>query len=478
MKTRSASFKNTKILATLGPSSDTTEKIIELIQAGIDGVRLNFSHGSYDYYEKVFKNINDACVAASEPIAILVDLQGPKIRVGELTEPEIEIVEGDKIEITSEEIVGTKENISCSYKNLPTDAQIGNKIFIDDGLIKLEVDSINEKSILCNVIEGGIIKPHKGINFPGMKLSLPSMTEKDFSDLDFALLHRVDFIALSFVRHPNDIKILRAYVEQKGFQKNIIAKIEKPEAVGHIDGIIREADGIMVARGDLGVELPPQEVPVIQKLLIRKCNSAGKMVITATQMLESMIKNPVPTRAEVSDVANAVWDGTDVVMLSGETSVGEYAVESVQMMQSVLSETESHMSIAHKQRTSMPADAVENVFDSVGNALANMAGQLKAEAVVSFSRRGRMARAMSKFRPMTKLVVFSDNFEMMNMLRLTWGIVPIYLEDIPDEIKAIGTALAILREKNLVREGGTVIFTSGSPIDEKGKDIWIRFKKA
>jgi pyruvate kinase len=471
-------YKNTKILATIGPSTDTREKIIELIYSGIDGVRLNFSHGGHEYYDKVFKNVNDACVATSEPIAILVDLQGPKIRVGGLKEPQYELYENDKVEITSEDIIGTKEKFSCSYKDIVKDAKPGDNIYIDDGLIKLLVVTKSETSLFCVVLEGGTLKPKKGINLPGMELNLKSLSKKDYEDLDFALTHRVDFIALSFVRKAEDIIELRRYLTEKGFEKNIIAKIEKPEAVKHFDEILAVSDGIMIARGDLGVELPPQEVPVIQKSIIRKCNMQGKMVITATQMLESMIHNSVPTRAETSDVANAVWDGTDVVMLSGETSVGEYPVETVEMMQDILIETEAHMDLVKVDKTARPGSAADSVFDSVGGALSDMAVQIGAEAVVSFTRRGRMARAMSRFRPNTRIVAMSDSFEVMNVLRLIWGIIPVYFEDMPEEHAAINASKIILLDKKIVNEGSTIIFTSGSPIDEKGKDIWIRFAKA
>lgn len=472
------SYKNTKILATLGPATDSKEKIIELIGAGIDGVRLNFSHGGHEYYDRVFKNVNDACVVTSEPIAILVDLQGPKIRVGELLLPEYELKEHDKIEITMQDVVGSGEKFSCSYEGLINDAKIGDNIYIDDGLIKLLVVSIDSDSIFCTVLEGGTLKPRKGINLPGMELSLPSISAKDYEDLDFALAHRVDFIALSFVRKASDITELRNYLVNRGFDKNIIAKIEKPEAVRNFDEILEVSDGIMIARGDLGVELPPQEVPVIQKSIIRKCNQMGKMVITATQMLESMIHNAVPTRAETSDVANAVWDGSDVVMLSGETSVGDYPIETVKMMQSILVETEANMYLVKIDRINRPLTVEETVFDSVGKALADMAEQLKAEAVVSFTRRGRMAKAMSKFRPSTSIVAMSDSFEVMNVLRLIWGIIPIYFEDVAEELTAIKAAAKILKDKKIVNEGAAVIFTSGAPVDEKGKEIWIRFAKA
>ncbi|MCX7877929.1 MAG: pyruvate kinase [Ignavibacteria bacterium] len=468
-------FKNTKILATIGPATDTKEKIIKLIEAGIDGVRLNFSHGSYDYYDGVFKNINDACVATSEPIAILIDLQGPKIRVGDLEFPEIELFDNDLLEITNEPVLGNKQRISTSYRFLTQDVKAGDHIYIDDGLVKLIVISKTDSSLQALVLEGGVIRPRKGMNFPDSELSLSALTEKDRLDLDFALNHRVDFIALSFVRRAADILHLKNYVADKGFNKMLIAKIEKPEAVKNFDEILEVSDGIMIARGDLGVEMPPQEVPVIQKSIIRKCNRAGKMVITATQMLESMIHNPVPTRAETSDVANAVWDGTDVVMLSGETSVGEYPVETVKMMYNILTETELNMDLVKVDRMDLSAG---NVFDSVGSALANMAVQLKTGAVVSFTRKGRMARAMSRFRPSTKIVAMSDSFEVMNVLRLMWGIIPIYFEDMPDESEAINKAIEILKEKGIVYEGQTVIFTSGAPVEEKDKDIWIRFKQA
>jgi pyruvate kinase len=473
------SYKNTKVLATIGPASDSKEKIIDLINSGIDGVRLNFSHGNHDYYDRVFKNINDACVFTSEPISILIDLQGPKIRVGELLLPEYHLDENDKVEITTEDIIGTKEKFSCSYKGIVNDAKPGDNIYIDDGLIKLLVVTKDKESLFCVVLEGGTLKPKKGINLPGMELSLPSLSKKDYEDLDFALTHRVDFIALSFVRKASDIVELRNYLTGKGFDKNIIAKIEKPEAVNNFDEILNASDGIMIARGDLGVELPPQEVPVIQKSIIRKCNKVGKMVITATQMLESMIHNAVPTRAETSDVANAVWDGTDVVMLSGETSVGAYPIDAVEMMYDILVETEAHMDLVEIDRIWSPGtEAADTVFDSVGKALSDMAVQLNTEAVVSFTRRGRMCRAMSKFRPATKIIAMSDSFEVMNVLRLIWGIIPIYFEDVADELTAIKIAKKILLEDEVVSEGAAIIFTSGSPIDEKGKDIWIRFAKA
>ena len=471
-------FKNTKILCTLGPSTDTADKITHLINAGIDGVRLNFSHGSHEYFKNVFSNIESACVAASHPIAVLADLQGPKIRIGELEQEEIILHEGDKIEIVTDDIKGSKERISSSYKEIVKDAVIGNNILIDDGLIKLAVTGKKNEALICEVIDGGILKPHKGLNLPGMKLNIPSLTEKDFSDIDFMLNYRVDFIALSFVRRPEDIHRLRSYLKDKGSYKSIIAKIEKQEAVDNFSEIHNAADGIMIARGDLGVELPPEEVPVIQKQLITECNKKGKMVITATQMLESMINHPIPTRAETSDVANAVWDGTDVVMLSGETSVGKYPLETVKMMNKILIETEEHMDYMKRYRFEIPAALEENLFESVGKALSSMAKQLNAGAIATITRKGRMASTISKFRPGMQIIALSDNFEIMNKLSLVWGVNPIFFDDIKSEEDAIRQGLQVIRERKLVNEDDTILFTSGAPDDEKGSDIWIRFVKA
>lgn len=352
----STKFAKTKILATVGPACDTTEKLAALVNAGCDAFRLNFSHGSHEYFERIFNMINNLCVDKSLPIPILIDLQGPKIRIGELNQPEIEIFTGDEIELTTEEIVGTKNKISVSYKSLPFDARVGETILINDGLICLEVKSTGANSVICKIIEGGSLKPRKGMNLPGMNLSTPSVTETDLNNLEFALKHRVDFIALSFVRKAEDIVQLREWLKNRGIEKPIIAKIEKPEAIQNFNSILAEADGIMVARGDLGVELAPQLVPVFQKRIIRKCNSVGKLVITATQMLESMIQNPVPTRAESSDIANAVWDGTDVVMLSGETSVGKFPVEAVKMMNDILLTTEGQPGYRSEIKFEIPND--------------------------------------------------------------------------------------------------------------------------
>jgi pyruvate kinase len=472
MKTK---FAKTKILATLGPATDSIGKIRALVDAGCDAFRLNFSHGSYPFFENIFNLINELCVDKSLPIPILIDLQGPKIRIGELSKPEIPISKGDLIEITIEEIQGTKEIISTSYKELPKDAQIGETILIDDGLIRLEVKEKKEGSIICKVMAGGILKPKKGMNLPGMKLTTPSVTAKDLENLEFALKHRADFIALSFVREPKDITSLRNWLRERGYDKPIIAKIEKPEAIQNFNAILEEADGIMVARGDLGVELAPQLVPVFQKRIIKKCNAIGKLVITATQMLETMISNPVPTRAEASDIANAVWDGTDVVMLSGETSVGKYPVEAVKMMNNILLTTEAQPAFRHEIQFEIPKDLSDNLYDSMAHAHKNIAEQVGAAALVIFTHEGRKAKGTAKFRPGSAIFAFSDSFDTCNTLNLHWGIRPFYLENIDNEDEAVENSLNLLIKKNCVQTGDLLIFAAGRPHLDKERRSWMRF---
>ncbi len=465
----------TKILATIGPSTDSEEKLVEIVKAGAGAFRLNFSHGNYEYFEKVFARIHNVCTASSLPIPILVDLQGPKIRIGELAENEIKIDAGDTIEITTEEVTGTKNLISTSYKNLPHDAKIGDTILIDDGLIKLEITGKKEKSVLCKVVVGGMLKPRKGMNLPGMKLSTPSLTEKDKEDLDFALRHRVDFIALSFVRHEDDITELKDWLKAKGFDKPVIAKIEKPEAVERFEQILKVADGIMVARGDLGVELAPQLVPIVQKNIIRRCNATGKLVITATQMLESMIYNSVPTRAEASDVANAVLDGTDVVMLSGETSVGKFPVEAVKIMDDILKTAESQTQFQTPVNFEKPVNIIDNLFDATAKGFAEISDQINASVIVVFTHHGRKAKALAKFRPSATIVAISNEFDTLNILNLHRGIIPFFLENIEDEEAAINNTIEILKNELSVQKDDIIVFTSGAPITDGERRNWIRF---
>ncbi len=468
-------FAKTKILCTLGPATDSADMIKQLVLAGVDGVRLNFSHGSYDFFENVLKNIHEICTEEKTPLAVLVDLQGPKIRVGELVEPSIELETGNDIEITIENVKGTEKRISTSYAALVSDAAAGDPVLIDDGLIRLRITGKNESSVVCKIENGGTLYPKKGMNLPGMKLSTPSITEKDFKDLEFALRHRIDYIALSFVRQPEDITILKAWLKERNSDIPVIAKIEKREGVERFDGILEVADGIMVARGDLGVELPASEVPVIQKEIIRKCNSVGKLVITATQMLDSMIHNPVPTRAEASDVANAVWDGTDVVMLSGETSIGKFPIRTVNMMNDIIRNAEKHL-FNHIVEFKIPQKVEENLFDSVGKAVVSISRQINASAIAAFTFKGRTAGNLSKFRPEAKIIAFSNSFDTMNKLCLRWGIIPVHMDEIDKEHIAIDKAKKIIIEEGYVKLGDVVIFAAGAPYSEKSRANWLRFE--
>ena len=469
-------FVKTKILATIGPASDTRQKLEALVDAGADGFRLNFSHGNFQYFEGVFNAINEICVDKSLPIPILIDLQGPKIRIGELSQPEIQIDSGDTIEITTEKFTGTKEKISTSYQELVSDSLLGEMILIDDGLIRLQIIDKKLKSVVCKVIEGGVLKPKKGMNLPGMNLSTPSVTETDLRNLEFTLKHRVDYVALSFVRKAEDIKHLRNWLEERGFKKSIIAKIEKQEAVNNFEEILHTADGIMVARGDLGVELGPQEVPIIQKQIIKRCNEAGKLVITATQMLESMVNNAIPTRAEASDVANAVWDGTDVVMLSAETSVGKHAVRTVEIMNEIIEKAEQTYRFGPDLNFEVPSDTQEKLFDYMNKSICTMSRQINAKAIVAFSSKGNTPSSLSKFRPQARIIAITDGFDTMNKLSLRWGVSSIYYPQMTDKYKAIEVAKELILKKKLVEPGEFVIFTEGGPKAENIRENWIRFE--
>ncbi|MHB1687091.1 MAG: pyruvate kinase [Ignavibacteriaceae bacterium] len=469
-------FSKTKILCTLGPATSSAEIIKELILAGMDGVRLNFSHVNYSLFEQLFEEIDKACVDEKTPLAILMDLQGPKIRIGELAQPEIEIITGNEIEITTEELFGTSQIISTSYKALADDAQVGDQILIDDGLIRLRIKSKKKISVVCIIETGGTLKSKKGMNLPGMKLSTPSVTEKDFRDLEFALKHRIDYIALSFVRSAKDILDLKEWLKNRNSFLPVIAKIEKREGVDNFDEILNAADGIMVARGDLGVEIPAQEVPMIQKRIIKKCNTVGKLVITATQMLDSMIHNPIPTRAEASDVANAVLDGTDTVMLSGETSVGKYPLQTVKIMNDIATNAEKYLPETKDGDFEIPSNLTENLFDSVGRAITEISKQVNAAAIVVFTYEGRTARNFSKFRPKAKIIAISNSFQTMNNLCLRWGVSSIYMEEIHKENLAIDKAKKLIVEADHVKSGDVVIFTAGAPYSEKSRVNWLRFE--
>jgi len=471
-----AIFARTKILATIGPATKDLQSIKKLINSGVDGVRLNFSHSTYEFYEELYSTLHLACVDEDAPLAILVDLQGPKIRIGELEDECVDLESGNQIEISIKDFKGNAKLISTSYMPLVRDSEIGNQILIDDGLIRLTIIDKKTDSVICKIDNGGKLFPKKGMNLPGMNLSTPSITEKDFRDLEFILKHRADYVALSFVRSAQDVIQLKNWLREKGKNISVIAKIEKKEAVERFDEILEASDGIMIARGDLGVELPPQEVPVLQKEIIRKCNEVGKLVITATQMLDSMIHSPIPTRAEASDVANAVWDGTDVVMLSGETSIGKFPFRTVQIMNDILQNAELHFEDKKSFNFKVLKGFQENLFDSVGRAVVDISKQINAQAIVVFTFEGRTAKIISKYKPNAKIVAISNSFDTMNSLCLRWGVTSVFSEKIDKEHIAIDTAKEIILKTGLVKEGDLVIFTAGAPYSEKSRANWLRFE--
>lgn len=466
----STALVKTKILCTLGPATSKAPEIKDLIKAGMDGVRLNFSHGTHEDFDELFIEIDRACKDMMASVPILVDLQGPKIRIGELEEPEIEISQGDRLTIDTDPAPGNCKRISTSYKELAGDANIGDMILIDDGLLRMKIVERQDDSVSVEVLNGGTLKPRKGMNLPDMKLSTPSVTEKDYDNLAFALKHRVDYVALSFVRHPDDITGLRAWMKERGHRDiPIIAKIEKKEAVALFDEILTVADGIMVARGDLGVEMDPQDVPIVQKHIINRCNAAGKLVITATQMLESMIQNPIPTRAEASDVANAVWDGTDVVMLSGETSVGHYPVRTVQVMNSIVSNAEKKIDIIRQIEYDTINDFEEQLFHSVNKAVAQLANEVKASIIAVVTKNGRAAQSLSKYRPEAFIIAFSNDLRVINQLSLKRGIIALYLANMDFDEISLDEVKDELRRHELTGKGEVFVFTSGAPLSEAGR---------
>jgi len=388
----------TKIIATIGPASNSKPVLEKMISSGMNAVRLNFSHGSYEEHTYVIKTIRSLSRTMNKSIGIILDLQGPKIRIGKMKDGNpVELRKNRTLRITTKSVAGTADIVSTIYKKLVCDVKKGDKILLDDGLIELKVLSKTKDTVSCKIINGGTLKEHKGINLPGVNISAPSLTPKDKRDLNFGIKSGVDYFALSFVRNADDLNLIKSIIKKQGSDIPVIAKIEKPEAVDNIDEILEAADGIMVARGDLGVEVKPEKVPTIQKHIIHKAILANRPVITATQMLETMIANPIPTRAEVSDVANAIYDGTDAIMLSGETASGKYPVKAVQMMSRIASEAEgSYMMKYNVQYDKDPEDIVTH---AVAQASVNILHEVDAKAIIAFSVSGKTSKLISKQRP-------------------------------------------------------------------------------
>mgnify|MGYP003798107161 CR=1 FL=1 len=462
-------LSKTKIVATLGPACSSKDIIKRMIREGVDVFRINFSHSSQAEFLKLVTLIKNLNIELDSHVAVLADLQGPKLRVGEIENNSAALAEGGIISFVSEKCVGTSSRVYMSYLNFPKDVNSGEIILIDDGKIKLEVLSTNKKdTVKAKVISGGLLSSHKGVNLPNTRVSLPCLTKEDISNALFAIAHDVDWIALSFVRKAGDVLELKKLIKKHDSHAGVIAKIEKPEALQEIDQIIQHADGLMVARGDLGVEMPFDEVPLIQKHIIEKCISRSKPVIVATQMMESMITNFSPTRAEATDVANAVLDGADALMLSGETSIGKYPVETIMNMQKIIDYTESHGTPYNK--INVPDEASPDYLaDAVCYNAAALARQINAKAVITFTHSGYTAKQISANRPVTDIFVFTNVDRLMPYLSLMWGVKVFYLKSYEKMEVSIEESIAILREKKFLQPGDRVIHVGSSPLNEHGK---------
>ena len=459
--------KKTKIICTIGPATSETETISGLISAGMDGARLNFSHGSHEIHAGYIRNIRTAAEESGKIISIIQDLSGPKLRVGAIAQGSTEISAGGKIRITSEAVEGNSRVISTTYPGMITDVKPGEIILIDDGRLKLRVTDIDLTNghIDCEVIVGGILRSNKGINLPHTALSLPPLTEKDYSDIKFGAGANVDFVAMSFVRKAEDIRLLRRALSELNSYIPIIAKIERPEAINNIDEIIHEADFIMVARGDMGVEISAEEVPVIQKMIIRKCNEKIKPVITATQMLETMISSPTPTRAEASDVANAILDGTDCVMLSAETSTGSYPVETVEMMSRIITKTETIQKTRYFGEIFIE-DSPENTLHTICNSAVEIATRVNAKAIITITHTGKSPLLLSNHRPSCMIISATYDSGIIKKCKLIWGVDSVLIEKSKSLFKTIEMIRKKLLERSILAKGDKIVFLSAIPFSE------------
>jgi pyruvate kinase len=461
------SYNKTKIVATVGPASNSKDMLRALIKEGVDVFRLNFSHGSHEDHLKVVNAVRELNKELGTTVSLLQDLQGPKIRVQEM-QPDVTIVRGQELIITTRQLLGNNEICSTSYTSLPNDVKFGDMILIDDGKIELKVKEVRDTDVVTEVVYGGPLKSRKGINLPFTKVSAPSLTEKDLRDLEFGIKNDVDWIALSFVRKASDIYALREIINQNKSNCRIVAKIEKPEALSNIDEIIAATDACMVARGDLGVEIWLEEVPMVQKMLVEKCNKAGKPVIVATQMMESMIENPRPTRAETNDVANSVMDGADAVMLSAETAAGKYPIEVIRSMVRTIASVEKNPNIYFRFREPDPSSSIY-INDALVLAACKLAKDVGAKAIVGMTASGYTAFKSSSHRPNANIFVFTGNRSLINKMNLVWGS-RAYVYDKNDSTdETISDVEAILKREGHVKSGDIFIFLASMPISERAR---------
>ena len=471
-------LKKTKIVATMGPSTMNKEVLKKMMLNGLNVCRLNFSHGSYEDHKNSISLIKELNKELDLQVSILGDLQGPKIRTHSMQNDCIKIIEGDELRISSKnKVIGTNERISINYEALPKDVKINDRILVDDGKIVLKVISTNNTDeIIVKIINGGNLYSNKGVNFPNTSISQPSLTEKDKKDLDFILENDLDWVALSFVRSARDIIDLKHIISSKKSNAKVIAKIEKPEALNEIDDIIKESNALMIARGDLGVEVPFQEVPLIQKRIIQKCRQSAKPVIVATQMMESMMTNLTPTRAEVNDVANAVLDGTDAVMLSGETSVGKYPVKVIEVIRNIIHEMEKAEEIYHKEEAPM-TDHDRFITDSICFNACRLALRVNADAIITMSFSGYTAFKISSQRPKAPVYVFTSNPKILSQLNLLWGVHAFYYNKRISTDHTIADIKYLLKKSNTLKKGDMVINIASIPLEDLGGSNMLKLSK-
>lgn len=461
-------MRRTKIICTMGPATDNDEVLRELMLSGMDVARLNFSHGTHEEALERINRIKRIREELDMPVAILLDTKGPEVRVKEFKEGNVELKEGQKFTLCTDDVEGDENQVSITYADLPKDVKVGDRILIDDGLIEMEVMSVKSKRILCKVKNGGVVSNKKGVNVPNVSLSMPYMSQKDIDDILFGIKQDVDFIAASFVRTAADVKEIKTLLRDNGGRNiGVIAKIENAEGVDNIDDIIRETHGIMVARGDMGVEIAMEDLPVIQKRLIKKTYRAGKVVITATQMLDSMIRNPRPTRAEATDVANAIYDGTSAIMLSGETAIGKYPVETVKTMASIAERTENDIDYV-KRLARINFDSRMDVTNAISHATCTTAHDLHASAVIALTYSGGTAMQLSKFRPSCPIIAPTLSPKARRILNLSWGVIPIMSEARSNTDELFDHAVECAQKTGLIKDGDLVVITGGAPMGVAG----------
>ena len=467
-------MRKTKIICTLGPVSEKPEILKELIKNGANVIRLNFSHGDYDEHKRRIELIKEFRKELSVPIAILLDTKGPEIRLGKFKTGQVFLKEGQHFTLTVDDEPGDQSKVSISYKGIVNDVCKGSIILIDDGLIALNVEKVSQNGVKCTVINGGVVSDRKGVNIPGIPINLPPITDRDIADIKFGIENGIDYIAASFVQRQSDIMEIRKILkENNGGDIGIIAKIENQHGLDNIDEIIEASDGVMIARGDLGVEIPTEEVPVVQKDIIKKCRAACKPVITATQMLDSMIRNPRPTRAEASDVANAIYDGTDAIMLSGETAAGKYPIEALCTMVRIVERVESSTNYVNNLRK-CPTDAISTTTHAISHASCAIADDLDAAAIITPTKSGYTARMVSKYRPQHPIIATTTSESVYRKLALIWGVIP-YMSPIMNSTdEMIEKSVQIASETGFIKKDDLVVITAGIPVGVSGNTNLIK----